>query len=100
MSEMKQFIYMIRAVRPGFADASTPEEDAVMSEHFAHLKAKFDAGELLLAGPCTDAAFGIIVFEAESEQAAMDFMNNDPSVRKHVMNAELHPFRASLMKSI
>ena len=100
MSELKQYIYMIRAVRPGFADASTPEEDAVMSEHFGYLKEKYAAGELLLAGPCTDAAFGIIVFEARSEQAAMDFMNGDPSVRKNVMNAELHPFRASLMKSI
>jgi uncharacterized protein YciI len=52
---------------------------------------------VLLAGPCLDETFGLVVLRAESEAAAETFMYNDPSVKKNVMMAELHPFRASLV---
>lgn len=98
MSDKNRYVYLIRAMRPAFRTEPTQEESTIMREHFAYLKSKFAAGELLLAGPCSDAAFGIVIFEAESEQAALEFMNNDPSVKQRVMGAELHEYRISLMK--
>jgi uncharacterized protein YciI len=95
---MSTYIYLIRATRPGFADGSTPEEDAAMSEHFAYLKGLLADGRLILAGPCLDTAFGVVIFDAETEEEARSMMETDPSVRAGVMSAELHPFRASLLR--
>jgi len=54
--------------------------------------------KVVLAGPCTDGAFGIVVFEADSEEDAAVYMNGDPAVEGGLMSAELHPFRISLMQ--
>ncbi|MFH2102268.1 MAG: YciI family protein [Chloroflexota bacterium] len=93
---MPEYIYLLHPFRHGFFDAPTPEEEAVMSEHFEYLKAATAAGTVLLAGPCLDDTFGLVVFQAESEDAARAFMYNDPSVKNNVMLAELHPMRVSL----
>jgi uncharacterized protein YciI len=94
---MPEYIYLIHPMRHGFFDAPTPEEDAVMEEHFQYLQKASKEGTVLLAGLCTDETFGLVVFRAENEEAANAFMFNDPSVKANVMMAELHPFRASLI---
>lgn len=93
---MKDYLYLIHPYRHGFFDSPTPEEEAVLSEHFDYLKQATAAGTVILAGPCLDDTFGLVVFRAESDEAANAFMFNDPSIRKNVMAAELHPLRISL----
>jgi len=73
-------------------------EEAAMNAHFEYLKKATAEGMVLLAGPCLDETFGIVVFKAENEDSARAFMMNDPSVENNVMMAELHPLRISLMK--
>ena len=94
---MPEYIYLIHPIRHGFFDAPTLEEDAVMEEHFQYLQKASKEGTVLLAGPCTDETFGLVVFRAENEQAASAFMFIDPSVKANVMMAELHPFRVTLV---
>jgi uncharacterized protein YciI len=36
----------------------SPEEEAVMNEHFVYLKSLLEAGRLILAGPSIDPLFG------------------------------------------
>ena len=93
---MADYLYLIHPYRHGFFEQPTPEEAAIMDEHFAYLKRATEAGRVLLAGPCLDDTFGLVVFRAESDEAADAFMGNDPSVKKNVMAAELHPMRVSL----
>ena len=93
---MPEYIYLIHPFRDGFFEQPTPEEDAVMEEHFQYLKRATEAGTVLLAGPCLDDTFGIIIFHAKDDKAAHTFMFEDPSVKKNVMMAELHPMRISL----
>jgi len=94
---MPEFIYLIHPLRHEFFDAPTPEEDSAMDEHFEYLKKATAAGTVLLAGPCLDDTFGVVVITAENEAAARQFMLNDPSVKRNVMMAELHPMKVSLM---
>lgn len=42
--------------------------------------------------------FGIVIFEADSEEKAKFIMNNDPSVAEGIMKAELFPYRVALMR--
>ena len=95
---MPEFIYLIHPTRYEFFKNPTPLEDAVMDEHFAYLKQATEQGVVLLAGPCLDEPFGIVVLCAESETAARAFMLNDPSVKGNVMLAELHPMKVSLRR--
>jgi uncharacterized protein YciI len=69
-----------------------------MDAHFEYLKKAMDEGTVLLAGPCLDDTFGVVVLTAENDASAREFMLNDPSVKNNVMMAELHPMRISLMK--
>ncbi len=92
MAEKRHYIYLIRLTRPASFDKPTPEEEAIIQEHFERLQASLRAGELVLAGPCLDGAFGVVIFAAESEEAALAYMNDDPAVKHGVMAAELHPF--------
>ena len=96
---MKQYVYLIRPVRDHFMTTMTEEESAIMGRHFQYLQDRLANNELILAGPCTDGAFGIVVFEEESEEAAQRYMESDPAVQTGVMKAELHPFKASLLQS-
>lgn len=90
------YIYVIRPCRADFMRTITDQEEVIIGEHFSYLKALLQDGRLLMAGPCEDGAFGIVVFRAESDQAAQAVMQNDPAVREKVMNAEMHSFRVSL----
>jgi uncharacterized protein YciI len=92
----RHFIYVIRPLRAGFAGGMSADGERLMDKHFDYLKALLAAGTLVMAGPCTDAAFGVVVFKAESEAAARAIMAGDPAVQGGIMQAELHPFRISL----
>ena len=98
---MAPYIYLLKLVRQGAASSPTPEEVAVVQEHFEYLKAKLEAGELVLAGRTTDETpLGIAVFEAPTLEAAREFMANDPAVKHQVMTAELRPYRIALIKNL
>lgn len=95
---MPEFIYLIHPLRHGFFDNPTPQEQAVLDAHYNYLEQATQQGAVLLAGPCLDETFGIVVFVAESETVARAFMLDDPAVKSNVMMAELHPMKVSLMK--
>jgi len=93
---MPEYIYLTHPFRDGFFEQPTSLEVAVMEEHFHYLENATETGQIVLAGPCLDNTFGIVVFHAEDDAAAQAFMFKDPSVKKNVMISELHPMRISL----
>ncbi len=99
---MPQYLYKIQPSRLAMLIESTPEEDAIVSEHFNYLKTLLAQGVLTLAGRTLntdDTSFGIAIFEADDDDAARAIMLNDPAVQKGVMQAELFPYRIALLKS-
>ena len=97
MADKQHFFFMIHPVRgQAFFDDMRPEEEAAMDAHFEYLKKALAEGTLLMAGPCLDQTFGIGILRMDSEEAAWEFMRNDPSVRANVQRPELHPLKLSL----
>ena len=98
---MKHYLYKIQATRlEMLAEGPTPAEQAVTSEHFEYLKGLTEQGIVILAGRTlnTDASsFGIVIFQAESDEAARAVVDQDPAVQKGLMQAELYPYRVALM---
>jgi uncharacterized protein YciI len=88
---------MLRPKSPSLIDETTLEQEARLGEHFEYLERALEDGKLILAGPCLDGEFGIVVFRGATDDEALEFMQNDPAVRHGLMTAELHPFRVSLM---
>ena len=96
---MPNFIYLIHPLREEFFENPTEHEETTMQEHFEYLNKGIQSGQVILAGPCLDDTFGIVVFQANNEVEANTFMMADPSIQNNVMIAELHPFKISLQQS-
>ncbi|MBU7024579.1 MAG: hypothetical protein HXS40_10480 [Theionarchaea archaeon] len=93
------FLCLLRLVHPDKFDSMSPQEEEIVEEHFTYLKRALEEGYLILAGPCLDGAFGVVIFEAASLEEAQQFMRDDPTIKKGLMTGDIHPFRISLMKS-
>jgi len=94
---MPDYIYLMRPLRHEFFDDPTIQEREVMDAHFEYLNQATLQGKIVLAGPCLDETFGVVILRAESNEAAQAFMLGDPAVKNKVMLAELHPLKVSLM---
>lgn len=97
---MEQFLYRIQPVRHEMLTKGATEIEArIVSEHFNYLKRLTDDGVVILAGRTqnTDySSFGIVLFKAETLEAAREIMLNDPAVKNNVFRAELYPYKTSL----
>ena len=95
--EETAFVCLLRLVRPEAFARPTPEEKAAIGAHYARLKEETEQGRVIVAGPCVDGAFGVLIFRAASPEEARAFVEADPVVLGGVMTAEMHPFRISLL---
>ena len=80
-------------------EGPTEREASVVGEHFNYLKQLVAEGMVFMAGRTLNSderTFGIVIFEAATESAAMVVMQNDPAVKLGVMKAELFPYRIAL----
>jgi uncharacterized protein YciI len=101
MIETTQYLYRIQPTRSEMLTHGPTEKEAeVTSQHYQYLKGLLEKGELILAGRTlnTDGStFGIVILNAETEEAAREIVANDPVVRESVMRAELFPYRVALI---
>ncbi len=99
----KQFIYVIKPVQRLQVEANwTEAENALVAEHFAYLKGLLADGRLILAGKTDgldERTFGIVVFEADSMEAAERTMKEDPAVKAGIMTGQVFGFSVALSRS-
>ena len=95
------FLYRIQPTRPEMlTEGPTPQEEQRVGEHFRFLQQLTAEGVVLLAGRTlnTDpSSFGIVIFRAESEEAALRILNEDPAVAAGVFRGELYPYGLALV---
>ena len=97
-----QFVYVLQ-VAPRFQDevSWTDAEYAVVARHFERLAQAVESGQVIIAGRTTeslDKTFGLVIFEAEREAEAAEFMRSDPAVNAGLMTATLHPYAVALLR--
>lgn len=101
MAEATHYLYRIQPTRPEMlTHGSTPEEAEIVVRHFAYLQQLTEQGVVVLAGrtlTTDERSFGLVIFRADSEEAARQVMEQDPAVRQQVMRAELFPYRIVLL---
>jgi uncharacterized protein YciI len=100
--ERLQFVYVFDPIRPELVtdpDAWTEEDVRIAEAHFAYLQKATREGTVILAGRSLDGKGpAVVIFEAASEKEAREFMESDPFVSGGLMRADLHPFRAALVR--
>lgn len=81
-------------------DGATDADAARIGEHFRYLQALMQQGIVIVAGRTLnkdDECFGIVIFRADSEEAARSIMENDPAVSNGVMSSRLFPYRVAMV---
>ena len=80
-------------------DAWTETDEQIASNHFNYLQQALADKVLIFAGRSLDGIGpAVVVFEAASQEEAHRFMLGDPFVKHSLFRAELHPFRAALVR--
>lgn len=97
---MNEYIYRLELIERLEKDENwTDEDNRIVNEHFDYLKNLLSQNRLILAGRTTNEnKFGIVIFEAETNENAQDIMNNDPAVLNGIMTSELFPYRVALIR--
>lgn len=99
---MNQYVYTLKLVSRLIDDANwTSLDKKVVEQHLSHLERLLKEGILILAGRTLDEdekMFGIVIFEAETDEQAEHIMLNDPAVKAGIMIADLHPYRVALIR--
>jgi len=102
MTERKQYLYRIDPSRPEMlSQGMTDEESRVMKQHYEYMQHLLRQGHLILAGRTQnpdESAFGVVIFEADTEDDAHLIMMNDPAVNLGVVNAWLFPYKVALKR--
>ena len=97
-----QHIYQIFPSREELLSDSyewTDEENEIAGNHFAYLKKACVDGVVILAGRSLDGVGpAIVILDIPGEKEARAFMNNDPFIKTGLMKANLHPYRAALIR--
>jgi uncharacterized protein len=100
---MPQFLYRIQPARlEMLTEGPTEREASIVNQHFEYLQKLVAEGVVFMAGRTMNSderTFGIVVFQAATEVAAVALMQNDPAVKLGVMKAELFPYRIALWSS-
>jgi len=98
---MPQFLYRIQPVRVEvLRGGATEVEIKTIDEHFSYLKRLAEEGVVFLAGRTTNteySSFGIVIFNASSEDEARQIMLNDPAVKQRIFRAELFPYSTAIL---
>ena len=94
--ETQSFVIMLRPANK-YGEEGIKEK---VSEHFNYLKGLLANGKLIMAGRFSEVLIGLAMIEAESQEAALDIMRNDPAIKAGVFHGELYPWSIALQKEL
>lgn len=100
--KQKEFLYKVTLTKKYHDEKNWTDKDKqTVGEHFQQLKKAHAEGKVILAGrtdEANDKTFGIVIFYANNEAEAKEFMLSDPAVKAGIMEATLHPYQVALIK--
>ena len=80
-------------------NAWTDRDNRIAAAHFEYLQRAGQEGKVILAGRAQDGIGpAVVIFEAATADEAEQFMRSDPFVKEGLFSADLHPFRAAILR--
>ncbi len=97
---MKTYLCYFTPTRPSFPGDATESELSTVGEHFNRLHLASESGMVRLAGRTQEEhPVGLLIFHAVDEQAAEDFVAEDPCVKAKIFNYKIHPYSIAIWAS-
>lgn len=96
---MNQYIYTVQVSRLGMLNNPTEEEKDIAGQHLAYMSSLFDDGIAIFGGALgvrDSRHMGLVIYQAEDDEAAKAVVHNDPAVKARIMRGRWFPFRLSL----
>lgn len=96
---MNQYVYTVQVSRLGMLHNPTEEEKEIAGQHLAYMSKLFDDGIAIFGGAAgvrDSRHMGLIIYQAENDEAAKAILHNDPAVKSRIMRGRWFPFRLSL----
>lgn len=87
----KSYMLVILKTGPAVIEDSLLR-DSLFAGHFSNMNRMAEAGQLVLAGPIGEnplAYRGIFILNTTSEDEAMEWLQNDPTIASQIFEAEL-----------
>ena len=102
MDKEYNYLYKIQPTRHEMlTNGPTAEEAKILDNHLAYLARPWHIKELFFSPGRTQttdiSGFGIVIFRADSEESALNIMNNDPAIKSGVMHSELFPYKIACL---
>ncbi len=95
--ETKQYLVRLLGTRADWLNDMTEDEQKIMEDHFNYFKDLVKKEKCLMAGPCKDPVFGLVILDVASEAEAKEIMDSEPSVIGGIHTYDMNPFHLSLM---
>jgi len=93
------YIYVLKLNKDYYdEDAWTDEVNQIVEAHFIRLKDDYEKGKVIHVGRTEDPkneGFGIVIYHADNDQDAKDYMENDPAVLVGLMTASYQPYKVA-----
>lgn len=74
-------------------DQSSSSVKSIVEEHVKFLKYQATQGKITYAGSTSDNVGGLIVYETETKEEAIELINQDPLTHNNLMEISVHPFK-------
>ncbi len=89
----KHYLFKLIPPRASFGMDMSEAERTVMNYHITYFNRLTEEGTCILFGPVMDktGTYGLAILEADTDEAAQEIGNNDPSVRAAVNTFEIYP---------
>ena len=94
---MKSYVLVILKTGPAVIEAGA-RRDSLFKGHFANINRMADQGKLVVAGPigANDKSYrGIFILNVKTTDEARALLQNDPTVKEKIFEAELYPWYGS-----
>lgn len=91
------YIYILKLNQDYYdEDAWTDEVNQIMEAHFIRLKDDYEKGKVIHVGRTEDhkdKGFGIVIYHADNDQDAKDYMENDPAILVGLMTGSYQSYK-------
>lgn len=91
---MKQYFMLIYLSGDNQEEISEEESASLQEGHLGHINKMSEEGAVMMAGPFGDNSEkrGILIFDVESEDEVINWVNQDPLVTAGRLKYEIHPW--------
>ena len=99
---MQTYVYKIQLIKRLWDEKHwTKEDEMIIERHFERIKKDVELGKIIHVGKTmieNENGYGLVVFECEDEEKALQYMNEDPAIKEGIMTGTCLAYKIVFQK--